>query len=168
MMGRRGHEQGHLFYEFDLDAVVPNDHLLRRMDVFVCAALSDLHAHLTPFYSDIGLLLVDPEADDPNACDRLLLRHPFRTPALPGSNVALSLPLVLPPRSRGSDPAPFNLLAQTSLASSASSQRSHPSVSSIRLIAAGDGGGNRIGSGCWPTRSANSTSARGQVLKWYA
>jgi transposase len=61
MMGRKGHEQGHLFYEFDLDAVVPNDHLLRRMDVFVCAALSDLHAHLKPFYSDIGRPSVDPE-----------------------------------------------------------------------------------------------------------
>ena len=37
--------------------------------------------------------------------------------------------------------------AQTSLACSALSQRSQPSVSSIRLIAAGDGGGSRIGSG---------------------
>ena len=61
MMGRRGNDQGHLFYEFDLDAVVPNDHLFRRMDVFVRAALSDLHAHLKPFYSDIGRPSVDPE-----------------------------------------------------------------------------------------------------------
>lgn len=47
----------------------------------------------------------------------------------------------------------------------ASSQRSQLSVSSIRLMATGDGGGNRIGSSCWPTRSANSTTMGGQVLK---
>jgi hypothetical protein len=37
--------------------------------------------------------------------------------------------------------------AQMSLACSGSSQRSHRSASSIRPIAAGDGGGERIGSG---------------------
>ena len=55
--------------------------------------------------------------------------------------------------------------AQTSLACSWFSQRSQPSVSSIRLIAAGDGGGRRIGSGSRPTRSANSTTTGGHVLK---
>ena len=33
-------------------------------------------------------------------------------------------------------------------------------VVSIRLIAAADGGGNRIGSGVCPTRSLNSTAMR--------
>jgi hypothetical protein len=40
-----------------------------------------------------------------------------------------------------------------------------PSVASIRLMAAAGGGGGRIGSGVWPTRSPNSTNIVGQVLK---
>lgn len=61
MMGRRDRDQGKLFYEFKLDDMVPRDHLLRRMDVFVTIALGDLHAQLTPFYSEIGRPSVDPE-----------------------------------------------------------------------------------------------------------
>ena len=61
MMGRRDREQGQLFYEFNLDNVVPKDHLLRRMNTFVTAALADLHQHLRPFYSDFGRPSVDPE-----------------------------------------------------------------------------------------------------------
>ena len=61
MMGRRDRDQGKLFYEFKLDDMVPRDHLLRRMDVFVSAVLTDLHAQLKPFYSDIGRPSVDPE-----------------------------------------------------------------------------------------------------------
>lgn len=61
MMGRRDRDLGKLFYEFKLDDMVPKDHLLRRMDVFVSAALSDLHAQLKSFYSDIGRPSVDPE-----------------------------------------------------------------------------------------------------------
>jgi len=54
MMGQQDRDQGQLFYEFKLDDVVPSNHLLRRMDVFVTAALSDLHQLLRPFYSEIG------------------------------------------------------------------------------------------------------------------
>ena len=61
MMGRRDRDQGKLFYEFKLDDMVPRDHLLRRMDVFVTTALGDLHAQLKPFYSEIGRPSVDPE-----------------------------------------------------------------------------------------------------------
>ena len=43
-----------LFYEFNLDDVIPKDHLLRRMKIFVTGALSDLHQQLRPFHSDIG------------------------------------------------------------------------------------------------------------------
>jgi hypothetical protein len=32
-----------LFYEFNLDDVIPKDHLLRRMNILVTGALSDLH-----------------------------------------------------------------------------------------------------------------------------
>src|SRR6476659_11099379 len=61
MMGRQDRDQGQLFYEFNLDEVIPKEHLLRRMNAFVTGALSDLHQHLRPFYSDIGRPSVDPE-----------------------------------------------------------------------------------------------------------
>src|SRR5499433_2398666 len=61
MMGRQDRDQGQLFYEFKLDEVVPKNHLLRRMNVFVTTALADLHEQLKPFYSEIGRPSVDPE-----------------------------------------------------------------------------------------------------------
>src|ERR1700756_2137983 len=61
MMGRQDRDQGQLFYEFSLDAMIPADHLLRRINVFATAVLADLHHRLTPFYSDIGRPSVDPE-----------------------------------------------------------------------------------------------------------
>ena len=53
MMGRQDRDQGQLFYEFNLDEVIPKEHLLRRMNVFVTGVLADLHQQLKPFYSDI-------------------------------------------------------------------------------------------------------------------
>src|SRR6516225_468319 len=61
MMGRQDRDQGQLFYDFNLDDVIPKGHLLRRMNVFVTAALDDLHQQLSPYYSDIGRPSVDPE-----------------------------------------------------------------------------------------------------------
>lgn len=61
MMGRREREQGKLFYEFNLDEMVPRGHLLRRINVVVTAALADLEQHLKPFYSEIGRPSVDPD-----------------------------------------------------------------------------------------------------------
>ena len=61
MMGRQDRDQGRLFYDFNLDDVVPRHHLLRRMNIFVTAALADLHEQLKPFYSEIGRPSVDPE-----------------------------------------------------------------------------------------------------------
>ena len=61
MMGRRRRDQSRLFYEFRLEDRIPENHLLRRMNVFVTAALSDLHDELERFYSDIGRPSVDPE-----------------------------------------------------------------------------------------------------------
>ena len=61
MMGRQDRDQGQLFYEFNLDEVIPKEHLLRRMNVFVTDVLADVHQHLKPFYSDIGRPSVDPE-----------------------------------------------------------------------------------------------------------
>ena len=61
MMGRQDRDQASLFYDFNLDDVIPANHLLRRLDVFVTAVPGDLHAELQPFYSDIGRPSVDPE-----------------------------------------------------------------------------------------------------------
>jgi transposase len=41
--------------------VIPQDHLLRRIDVFVTSTLGDLHKQLRPFYSDTGRPSIDPE-----------------------------------------------------------------------------------------------------------
>lgn len=59
MMGSRRECQVALFYEFNLEDHVPAGHLLRSVDRFV--DLSDVRAHLRPFYSDIGRPSVDPE-----------------------------------------------------------------------------------------------------------
>jgi transposase len=61
MMGRQDRDQRQLFYEFSLDAMIPADHLLRRINVFATAVLADLHKQLKAFYSEIGRPSVDPE-----------------------------------------------------------------------------------------------------------
>jgi transposase len=61
MMGRQRRDQGRLFYEFRLEDRIPENHLLRRMNVFVTVALADLHKQLKPHYSDIGRPSIDPE-----------------------------------------------------------------------------------------------------------
>jgi len=61
MMGRQDRDQANLFYDVNLDDVIPVNHLLRRLDVFVAAVLGDVHDELWPFHSDIGRPSVDPE-----------------------------------------------------------------------------------------------------------
>ena len=52
MMGERTGVQDRLFYEFDLERMVPSDHLLRRVDAVL--DLSGLRAQLAPHYSHTG------------------------------------------------------------------------------------------------------------------
>ena len=59
MMGRKDKPQSPLFYAFDLNEVVPPDHLLRKIDHFL--DLSDLRQHLASYYSHTGRPSVDPE-----------------------------------------------------------------------------------------------------------
>ena len=59
MMGERRVMQEALFYGFSLERHVPDDHLLRKIDRFV--DLSDVRAHLGPYYSDVGRPSIDPE-----------------------------------------------------------------------------------------------------------
>ena len=54
MMGRMHRDQASFFYDFRLDDMILKGHLLRRIEVLLTAVLSDLHAQLGPFYSEIG------------------------------------------------------------------------------------------------------------------
>ena len=58
MMGRLKGDQSQLFYEFDLDDVVPPDHLVRQIDAVL--DLSWVHAELAPHYPSMGRPSIDP------------------------------------------------------------------------------------------------------------
>jgi len=58
MMGRIKRDQEQLFYEFRLDEVVPEDHLVRKIGGIL--DLSWVHAELAPYYSRIGRPSIDP------------------------------------------------------------------------------------------------------------
>jgi len=58
-MGSKGPGQDQLFYVFNLEERVPQDHLLRGIDRFL--DLSDLREHLAPYYSHTGRPSIDPE-----------------------------------------------------------------------------------------------------------
>jgi transposase len=58
MMGRREDGQDQFFYAFDLDKVVPPDHLVRQIDSVL--DLSWVHKELAPYYSHTGRPSIDP------------------------------------------------------------------------------------------------------------
>jgi transposase len=58
MMGRRNQDQGQLFYSFDLDAAVPDEHQVRSIARVL--DLSWVHDELEPHYSRIGRPSIDP------------------------------------------------------------------------------------------------------------
>src|SRR6516164_6323479 len=58
MMGRREVGQGQFFYSFDLDKVVPPDHLVRQVDTVL--DLNWVHKELAPYYSHTGRPSIDP------------------------------------------------------------------------------------------------------------
>jgi len=58
MMGRRESGQEQFFYSFDLDKVVPPDHLVRQIDGLL--DLSWVHKELAPYYSHTGRPSIDP------------------------------------------------------------------------------------------------------------
>lgn len=57
-MGRREDGQGQFFYAFDLDEVVPPDHLVRQINGAL--DLSWVHKELAPYYSHTGRPSIDP------------------------------------------------------------------------------------------------------------
>src|SRR3954451_1165898 len=58
MMGRREQGQSQFFYAFELDKVVPADHLVRQIDAVL--DLSWVHKELDPYYSNTGRPSIDP------------------------------------------------------------------------------------------------------------
>jgi transposase len=58
MMGRREGGQRQFFYSFDLDRVVPPDHLVRQIDSIL--NLDWVHKELAPYYSHTGRPSIDP------------------------------------------------------------------------------------------------------------
>jgi transposase len=59
MMGRQSGGQEKLFYFFNLEDHVPQNHLLRDIDRYL--DLSDLRKYLSDFYSHTGRPSIDPE-----------------------------------------------------------------------------------------------------------
>ncbi len=59
MMGRLKSDQGQLFYQFNLEDAVPEDHLVRKIDTAL--DLSWLRSELAPHYSSMGRPSIDPE-----------------------------------------------------------------------------------------------------------
>jgi transposase len=58
MMGRQEIGQGQFFYAFNLDKVVPPDHLVRQIDGLL--DLSWVHKELAPYYPHTGRPSIDP------------------------------------------------------------------------------------------------------------
>jgi transposase len=58
MMGRSSQDQGHLFYSFNLEEVVPDDHQVRAIARVL--DLSWVRAKLAPHYSHIGRPSIEP------------------------------------------------------------------------------------------------------------
>ena len=67
MMGRRERGQGQFFYAFDLDKVVPADHLVRQIDGVL--DLYWVHKELASYYSHTGR----PSSIDPVLMIRMLI-----------------------------------------------------------------------------------------------
>ncbi len=58
MMGRLNQDQGQLFYSFNLDEAVPDDHLVRKIAAVL--DLSWVYGELAAYYSSLGRPSIDP------------------------------------------------------------------------------------------------------------
>ncbi len=59
MMGRLERDQEQLFYRYNLDELVPGDHLVRKLAAML--ELSWLREEFAPYYSHTGRPSIDPE-----------------------------------------------------------------------------------------------------------
>src|SRR5437868_14116493 len=58
MIGRLNRDQGQLFYSFNLNDAVPDDHPVR--EIAAVLDLSWVHAELAPYYPQLGRPSIDP------------------------------------------------------------------------------------------------------------
>ncbi len=103
MMGRQDAPQGALFFDFSLERVVPEGHLLRRIDAVL--DLSGIREELQPFYSADGRPSIDPDLMirmllvgycygirwEPRLCEERRMRRSIPAMALHGSTVSWSM-----------------------------------------------------------------------------
>ena len=75
MMGQLEGGSAKLFYEFSLEEMVPQGHLLRKIDQFL--NFDDLRSYLKPFYSHTGRPSIDPEL----MCRMLIVGYCFGIPS---------------------------------------------------------------------------------------
>ena len=59
MMGQLAANQNALFYDFNLEQRIPDNHLLRKIDQFL--DFDQIRSHLHSFYSHTGRPSIDPE-----------------------------------------------------------------------------------------------------------
>ena len=59
MMGQLASDQNALFYDFNLEQRIPDNHLLRKIDQF--PYFDQIRSHLYSFYSHTGRPSIDPE-----------------------------------------------------------------------------------------------------------
>ena len=107
MTGRRERGQGQFFYTFDLDEVVPTDHLVRQIDGVL--DLDWVHKELAPYYSHTGRPSIDPVLMYPDADCGLRVCDPFGAAAVLRGAGQSGIPLVLQARHRGWDTRPFGV-----------------------------------------------------------
>jgi hypothetical protein len=81
MMGRLKSEQAQLFYQFQLDAAVPEDHLVRKIDAAL--DLWWLRSELAPSLFVDGSSIDRSGTDDPDAGRGVCLCDPFGAAKLP-------------------------------------------------------------------------------------
>ena len=77
MMGRKQRDQASFFYEFRLDDMIPENHLLRRINVFVTVGARRPARAVGPILQRHRPSFDRSRVDDPDAHRRLLLRHPL-------------------------------------------------------------------------------------------
>src|SRR5665647_951871 len=109
MMGRLKSEQGQLFYQFNLEDAVPDDHLVRKIDTAL--DLSWLRSELAPHYSSMGR-----PSNDPDAGGGICLCDPLGTADLPRSAGEPCLSVVLQTRYRRHDSGSFGIFSGAALA----------------------------------------------------
>jgi len=114
MMGRRKDEQGQFFYSFDLDKLVPRDHLVRQIDGVL--DLGWVHKELAPYYSHTGRPSIDPVL----MIRMLIVGYVFaiRSERRLCSEVQVNLDykVVLQARHRGKDSRSFGVLSRAARA----------------------------------------------------